>query len=152
MASPFSVFRRHQKVLMAIACVVGVFAFVLSDSLPSLMGGPSGGGTNPASTRPKDRDLAVHWNGGRLTNGELSQLVFRRRVTNSFQRQVHDTGAQAEQMVAMTTGVPPRQLTVQPAVGPDQLQEGVERDVVRTRILADLARKNGMSVSDDEIR
>ena len=41
---PFSVFRRHQRKLLAIFAIMAMFSFVLSDSLPSWIGGRSGSG------------------------------------------------------------------------------------------------------------
>ncbi len=152
MASPFRVFRRYQKSLLIVAGVILIFVFVLDDSLRMLLGGTRGNGGGDNSNQRAGNAVAVRWNGGRLTNSELEQLVFRRRVTNSFQRQIYEAGTMVAQQNMVATGIAPPPFTLQPAIGPDRLEEGVERDVVRTRIFADAARAAGMRVSDEEIR
>ena len=72
MASPFRAFRKYQKTLLAVAGVVLMFVFVLGDPLSQYLRSHSGG-TGDAGQRPSD--IAVHWNGGKLTNTELGQLV-----------------------------------------------------------------------------
>ena len=76
MASPFRVFRKYQKMLMAIAGVVCMFVFVVGDSLFSYL---SGGRNARAGEDHDAKATAVHWDGGKLTNRQLSELVFRRR-------------------------------------------------------------------------
>ena len=46
---PFAVFRKHQRKLLAIFAILAMFGFVLSDSLPALVGGRAGrgGGNDP---------------------------------------------------------------------------------------------------------
>jgi hypothetical protein len=141
MASPFRVFRKNQKTLLAIAGVAIIFVFVLGDSLRQY-GNRGRSDTSDSGRSPKD--IAVKWNGGQLTNAELGQLVVQRRVVNSFLRQVEGIGYQA----AQDAGGEPQSLRVPRMLGVEQPQEGVEQDVLRTHLMADAARQAGMAVSD----
>ncbi|MEX2315773.1 MAG: hypothetical protein WD669_01385 [Pirellulales bacterium] len=152
MASPFRIFRRYQKSLLIVAGVVLIFVFVLEDSLQMLMGGATGGGGDPSDNRPKPNAVAVHWNGGQLTNAELDQLVQRRRILNGFLREILREGDDAEVMLARATGAEPRPSPVLPLVRAETAQQRVEEDVVAVRLFADAARAAGMTVSDDVIR
>jgi hypothetical protein len=143
MASPFRIFRKYQKTLLAVACVLLMFVFVLGSSLRSLISRKSSGG-NP-NRHPTA--VAVSWDGGKLTNQELSMLVYKRQLVNRFlgtiealgQRSVQDSGAEL------------RPLRVAMVGGPDRPRDGVEEDVVRIAILAQDARNAGMRISEDEI-
>jgi hypothetical protein len=142
MASPFRFFRKHKKALLVVAGVILILVFVISDSLPYLTGGSrTGGGDADAGS------VAVSWDGGSLTNRQLNDLVFQRRILNSFLEQVQGLGEQS----AYRAGVEPRQLHVQILRGPDSPQQGVEQSVVNTRIFADAARAAGMHVSNEAL-
>ena len=144
MASPFRAFRKYQKTLIVVAGVILMFVFVIGDSLVGYLGGSRGG------RRDESRDaraVAVEWIDGSLTNAEVENMVVRRRILNQFIKSVVITGAQA----AYQAGVEPRQLRVEPIMGPDTPQQGVEQSVVRTRLFADAAREAGMRVSDETI-
>ena len=86
MASPFRAFRKYQKTLLAVAGVVLMFVFVLGDPLSQYMNAAIRRRRRPEGQRPND--VAVNWNGGKLTNAELGQLVMQRLVVNNFLRQV----------------------------------------------------------------
>ena len=133
MASPFRAFRKHQKTLIAVAGVVLMFVFVLADPLSQYMRSNSpdgrGGGRRP-------HDVAVKWTGGELTNAEMGQLVVQRLIVNNFLRQVQGTG----QYAAEQAGGELQPLRVMPMIGPERPEQGVEQDVLRTRLFADAAR------------
>jgi hypothetical protein len=145
MASPFRAFRKHQKALLAVAGVVLMFVFVLGGSLGQYLGKHSDGGSI-GGQRPGD--VAVEWNGGKLTNAQLHQLVVRRLFVNNFIREVEGFGRQA----AYQAGTEPQQLRVEPLIGPERPEQGVEQDVVLTYLLAHTARKAGMTISDDYVK
>jgi len=85
MASPFHVFRRYQKTLLAVAGVICMFVFVVGDSLMSYFGG----GRNAQASDDHDaKATAVHWDGGKLTNRQLQELTTRRRILNNFLKNV----------------------------------------------------------------
>ncbi|MGD9634964.1 MAG: hypothetical protein AB7G28_04055 [Pirellulales bacterium] len=144
MASPFQAFRKYQKTLLAVAGVVLMFVFVLGQPLSQYLHSRSaeqgGAGRSPTAT-------AVKWDGGKLTNAELGQLVVQRLVVNNFLRTVEAVGIQA----AQESGAEPQPLRVAQMLGVERPQEGVEQDVLRTYLMADAARKAGMAISDDYI-
>jgi hypothetical protein len=144
MASPFRVFRKYQKTLLVVAGVICMFVFVIGDSLFSYLSGTS---TARAGTDHDAGAVAVHWDGGKLSNQQLSDLVVRRRVLNNFLKAVEAEGRRP----AYEAGVDPRPLRVDPLIAADTPQEGVERSVVQTRLFADAAREAGMKVSNDAI-
>ena len=144
MASPFRVFRKYQKTLLAIAGVALMFVFVVGDSLFSYFG-------NDRSARAsEDRDAkatAVHWDGGKLTNRDLNELVMRRRILNNFLKNVEIAGMRP----SAEAGVDPPELRVQRLMGPETPEQGVESSVVKSKLLAEAARESGMKISDDTL-
>src|SRR4051812_28761343 len=141
MASPFRVFRKYQKTFLAIAGVVLMFVFVVGDSLFSYFGG----GRNARATEDHDaKATAVHWDGGKLSNRELNELVMRRRILNNFLRNIEMEGRRPSAMA----GVDPPELRVQPLIAPENQ---IESSVVKSKLLADAAREAGMKISDDTL-
>ena len=57
MASPFSVFRKHQKFLMAVACLLAIIAFVFLPILGETLGLRSSGPVNKVVVTSKYGDL-----------------------------------------------------------------------------------------------
>jgi len=143
MASPFRAFRKHQKMLMAIAGVVCMFVFVVGDSLFSYL---SGGRNARAGEDNDSESTAVHWDGGKLTNRQLEELKFRRRVLSNFLKNVEMEGRRS----SYEAGVDAPELHVQYPLAADIPQQ-IEADVVRTKLLAEAATEAGMKVSDDTV-
>ncbi|MEX0802558.1 MAG: hypothetical protein WD738_21165 [Pirellulales bacterium] len=144
MASPFRIFRKYQKTLLVVAGVILMFVFVIGDALVGYLGG-SRRGRGDATI---DADaVAVHWDDDSLTNRQLHNLVMRRGILNGFIQGVEFEGRRA----AFEAGIEPRNLRVEPILGPETPQQGVERSVVQTRLFAEAARKAGMRISDDTI-
>src|SRR5882757_4569749 len=144
MASPFRVFRKYQKTLLAVAGVVLMFVFVVGDSLFSYFGG----GRNARAGDDSDaKATAVHWDGGKLSNRQLNELVMRRRILNNFLKNVEMEGRRP----SFEAGVDPPELRVQPLIGPDTPQQQVEASVVKTKLFAEAARELGMKISDDTL-
>jgi peptidyl-prolyl cis-trans isomerase D len=75
---PFAVFRRHQRKLLAIFAIMAMFAFVLADSLPSLLrsGGLFGG-------QPDDPEVVQLW-GRSIRRSDLQRLALQRQRANAF--------------------------------------------------------------------
>jgi hypothetical protein len=88
MASPFRVFRKYQKTVLVVAGVVLMFVFVIGDALTGYLGGGSGGGAGREGALAPNA-VAVRWDGGKLTNNELGNMVQRRRLVNAFVRGVN---------------------------------------------------------------
>jgi hypothetical protein len=144
MASPFNMFRKNMKGIMAFMFVILMLTWVIGDSVMNFFGGDR----SRASNRQTAGAVAVSWDGGKLTNQQLNELVMRRRMLNEFLGQVEASG----QRSAYEAGVEPRPLHVQILRGPDSSQQHVEESVLQTKLFADAARAAGMSVSDDAIR
>ncbi|MCI0334967.1 MAG: hypothetical protein L0228_17305 [Planctomycetes bacterium] len=144
MASPFRVFRKNVKPLLAIFVVMLMLAWVGGSGLTTYMSGPRGRGGDPSGD---ENAVAVSWEGGSLTNQELANLVARRRYTNEFLKQVEILGGQS----AYLAGIEPPALRVQRLMGPETPEQRVERSVVRTKLFADAAREAGMHINDDAV-
>ena len=144
MASPFRLFRKNMKPLMAIMFVLLMLSWVVGDAVFNYFGGSRNAGPR---NRQNAGAVAVSWNGGKLTNLQVQDLVTRRHILNGFLEQVMMMGERS----AYEAGVEPRPLHVQDLRGPDTPQQGIERSVVNTRIFADAARAAGMNVSDDAV-
>lgn len=146
MASPFNIFRKNVKPLLAVFVVMLMLSWVVGDSLIGFFSG-SRNGIRAGS--PQDgRATAVSWDGGELTNQEVGELVSRRRILNTFLQQVEANGARS----AYEAGVEPRPIRVERmSDAPDTPERGVEQSVVQTRLFADAARAAGMRVSDEAI-
>lgn len=140
MASPFGYFRKHQKAFLAVAAVIAMFVFVIGDAIFGYIG-QSRGNSNP-------RAIVAEWKGGSLNVQELSTLTQRRYFLSEFLNRLRITGAR---QIMEEGGTP-----MMPSVPDFVLPEGtssrdVQVGVVTTRILADQAKKAGMSVSDGMI-
>lgn len=130
--------------MLAFFVVMLMLSWVIGDSLFTYFAG----NRNPsASTRQNARAVAVSWDGGKLTNLQLADLVTRRQILNSFLEQIEVMGTRS----AMEAGIEPQPLRVQILRGPTTPQQGVEKSVLQTRLLADKARAAGMRVGDDAI-
>ena len=132
---------------MVVAGVILMFVFVIGDSLfqwlgAAAQGPPSAGGSAPT-------DLAVKWDGGSLSNRELGQLVFRRRVVKGFLEQLFQLGRQ----LAFDAGADPQQRPrIQFVAGVGQSEQNIEQASLQTHLLADAARQTGMAISEENIR
>lgn len=144
MASPFAWFRKHTALLTAFLGVLLMMAFVVADPLMQYLGSSGGGG----GATERRNQVAVSWDGGELTEGELSMLVNRRQVLAGFIQGLYQTGTMAAMQAGLPAGVPTR---VAPLRLPTRPEEGVEQDVVRTRLLAEAARDAGMVITDETI-
>jgi hypothetical protein len=137
MAHPFRYFRKHQKVFMAFAAIIAIIVFVAGDYFTSMMG--QGG--------PDPNKVVASWKGGELKAIELENLSQRRHFISEFLRHLYSEGYNrviAEGGTPQTTA--PNFILQQGTSG-----RAVATGVISTRILADQAKKAGMSVSDDVI-
>ncbi|QEG34930.1 hypothetical protein [Bythopirellula goksoeyrii] len=140
MASPFRYFRKHQKAFLAIAAVIAMFVFVIGDAMFGYIG-QSGDSSNP-------RAIVAEWKGGSLNGQELASLTQRRYFLSEFLKRLRMTGAQK----IIEEGGTPMMPSVPDFVLPESTtSRDVQVGVVTTRILADQAKKAGMTVSDGMI-
>jgi hypothetical protein len=138
MAHPFRYFRKHQKVFMAFAAIIAIIVFVAGDYFTSMMG--QGGGPNP-------NQVVATWKGGSLTAAELENLSQRRYFISEFLLRLASEGYNR---VLAEGGTP--QTTAPDFILPRGTKSrSVATGVISTRILADQAKKAGMTVSDDVI-
>ncbi len=137
MSSPFRYFRKHTKVFMAVAVVLLMFIFVLGSALNG--GGSQGSG---ASSNAK----VATWNGGSLDQGQLSGLIMQRQITNDFLLRVFAQGGGKDQY-DLPLDIPWQGLLILN----DQQRDNIEQLVIQTDVEADLAKRAGITVSDDLI-
>ena len=121
-----------------------MFVFVVGDSLVSYLGGSRNAGAKEENNASA---VAVEWDGGKLTNRQVSDLVFRRKLLNNFLRNIEMEGRRP----SAAAGVDPPELRVQPLIGPETPQQGVEDNVVKTKLFAEAASDAGMKVSDETL-
>ncbi len=126
--------------MLAFFVVLLMLSWVVGDSLFNFFAGNKSSAGNSRSATA----TAVSWDGGKLTNQQINEMVMRRRMLNEFLGQVEAGG----QRSAYEAGVEPRPLHVQVLRGPDSTAQHVEESVVQTKLFADAARAAGMSVSD----
>ncbi len=133
-------FRKHTPVMMVFLCGLLMIAFVVADPLmqmgQSFARGPSNAG-----------EVAVSWEGGQLTKGELDSLVYRRQILAGFQQRLMQEGYRA----ALEEGVVDPQPLVRPLELPTD-EDRIREDVVFTKLYADAAAKAGIVVGDETIR
>ncbi len=85
MASPFSTFRKNQRLWMAAAVLVAILAFVIAPMLESFTGiGRKGGRRNGRSV---DATFAS-WRGGSITRSQLDREVYQLQLANRFLRKL----------------------------------------------------------------
>lgn len=121
-----------------------MFVFVVGDSLFSYLGGDR----TPRATEEHDaKATAVHWDGGKLSNRDLNELVMRRRILNNFLKNVEIAGMQP----SVEAGVDPPELRVQRMMGPETPEQQVESSVVKSKLFAEAAREAGMKISDETL-
>lgn len=142
MASPFSLFRRYQKVLLAVFGVLLMVTFVITPSLESLF--RRGPGRDPVVFRTHDGDMR---------ESELQHQIELRRRAHRFLAHAIELAVASSQL-DMT--LPPQQLH-QVLVdslyqsGIDIQREVGEEAFVKSMIIARKAEKLGLVVSDEAI-
>ncbi len=123
MASPFTVFRRNQKVMLAVTGILAMIAFVFIGPTCMQMGGTVGGG---------DNTTVVSWNYGSIHEGEMFNRMQMRRMLNRFLREA-----------ALLAGEPLQENY--------QRFDASEQGVVTGMVLTQLGKDLGMIVSDDTV-
>ncbi|HEX6960664.1 MAG TPA: hypothetical protein VF175_02265 [Lacipirellula sp.] len=134
MASPFRFFRKHTKVFLAVAAVLAIFIFVVGDAIGR---GSFGGGDNGVD------QVVATWDGGKLTAGQLNSLMAQRRITDEFLKAVFVQGGGS-------TGYDFPANVPQFFLNEPQLDQ-LDTEVIGIEVIADLAEKSGMTVSDSLI-
>ncbi|MEZ6071212.1 MAG: SurA N-terminal domain-containing protein [Pirellulales bacterium] len=126
MASPFSIFRKNQKLMLVILGVMCMLAFVVLPSLMQIMRSGGGGGSQ----------VVVTSKFGSINEAELLGMRRTRKITNKF----------VAELIALSGEVDPRRIPAEP------LGSSSEEDVVTTMLLARRAEEMGVVVSNDAVR
>ncbi len=129
MASPFRIFRKHQKIMIAVLGILAMIAFVFLDPLIGALGGGGGG--------PEDREV-VSTSYQTLHESDLQRMLQTRRILNEFLWQAYMLGGSAG-------GRP----TAFPLLR--QNAQVTEEMVVRQMLLARRAEELGFRVNDTAI-
>lgn len=84
MASPFTVFRKNQKVLLAITGILAMIAFVFLGTCVQ----------SPSPVQAHDNPAVVTWKYGEITEYEMENRLGMRRILNQFIAQAASLGGQ----------------------------------------------------------
>ncbi len=144
MASPFTVFRKNQTVVMAGLVIVAIIAFVVAPILTQYMNNSYQAGIDGANGQ---RNLVVRWRGGKIDSGYASALVQTNRNCQALLMRV------AEDVIK--NGGSPKV----PGFRPNGPNQGFELgftsnnplDVIRTKLLAERARELGIEFDDSAV-
>lgn len=130
MASPFAVFRKHQKILIATLGLLAMIAFVF---LPMILKGlgEGGGGTDPVVVTSKY---------GNLTERQLQNMRYRRQVVIQFLQRAVDVASFDKQT---TYG---RKMGIEQFFG-----NASEESTVDLWLLVQRAKQLGMAISDGAV-
>ncbi|MCA9135660.1 MAG: hypothetical protein KDB00_02845, partial [Planctomycetales bacterium] len=137
MATPFQAFRKHQKAFMATAAVLCMVIFVFASALDG------SGSRAPDGGRALSAKVAS-WKGGSLNEGELGRSVVERRILNDFLRRLYFEGMRL-------VGEPQTPNVPNFVFDPQESPQTVERLVIDTEIMANLAQQAGITVDDSVI-
>lgn len=140
MSSPFSWFRRKQKVLLVVFGVLIMISFtvggIISSSLQRQMG--SGGGT----------DIVVRWKHGKVSENDLTMMRYNHSVAVRFlDRVVEETRVREGWPKAPGVNRDRFGRIVDPGIP----RSSQEQDLVRTMLMAQKADDMGMVVTTDAI-
>lgn len=126
MASPFSVFRRHQRAMLAACAILAMIAFVFLGPIMDYFGGRGG--------QSQANPVVVSWNHGDLRESQMLYLMSLANATNQFLEMAYRT-AEA------SGATPERPLLINVS----------EQSVVQTSVLSKAAEQQGMVMSDGMI-
>ncbi len=147
MASPFSLFRKNQKILMAVFGVAAMIAFVFLGPLSQYMGGGRPEGGNPVIVETKYGDLKA---------SELQGLEYQRELVNRFiEALVVESAAKQFSQPGMDNRWLQQIAQQQFMMWHNRIMEhasgGPEQQAVETMLMAERAKQMGLVVSDQTI-
>jgi len=129
MASPFKVFRKHQKVMLVVLGLLAMISFVVLPIFLDML----------SVARVRDRVVVSTSEYGDLKESGVEILMYKRRVVSSFLQRI-------AQEISMAGGNPQRILREIGRIGPPD-----EEVVVNTWLMAQQARRLGLVISDEAI-
>ena len=130
MASPFRVFRKKQKVMIAALAILTMFAFVILPNLDRAFQGRGSAADNP---------VMIEWTYGEIRSRELFHKVQARRILQAFLNDAAQLGVYASGQMPGT----------EPVIDPRTNVN--ERDTVQTLVLATAAEEMGFVIGDAAI-
>ncbi len=130
MTSPFRVFRKKQKVMIAALGILIMFAFVILPNLDRSFQGRGSGADNP---------VMIEWSYGEIRSRELSRKVQGRRMLQAFLYEAAQIGVFASREMPKAIPIIDSNTNVN------------ERDTVQTLVLATAAEELDFVVSDAAI-
>ena len=122
MASPFTVFRRNQKVLLAVTGILAMIAFVFLGTCIQ----------SPGPVQAFENPTVVSWKYGDITEADMADRIGMRRILNHFLLNARNAA-----------GIPVNQ---NESIFPE-----TEDSVVRSLVLARRGRELGLVISDDMV-
>ena len=131
----FRFFRRYQKTMLVAAGILCMLAFTVGDALMQVIG--SGGNRSQGAD-----DVVVTWDGGQLTERQVSSLVQTRSAAMQYLAAIEQFGAAASPEDEVLRVL---RFTVNPNM------PNFERSTVNTYILAQQARAMGMELTDETV-
>ncbi len=135
MASPFTVFRKNQRAMMAVVGILCMIGFTIGGVASSMLDSRGPVGNDP---------IVVTTVNGPIREMELRRMRETRRMLNRFMYDVIMT-AYPGQFEAYIWSIR-NNISLEEQFGPD-----TEEDVVQTAILADRAKRMGIVISDESI-
>lgn len=129
MASPFTIIRKYDKVLLAVFGVLLMLSFLIADPL-SMMTSRGGGSSGAPSTAP------VTFKGGSLSEGQLQRMHLADMLADAFLRRVMEEANKNK---------------AEPRMFPHLGGAFSEAQLVENYLLAKKAHELGLSMSNDDI-
>ena len=137
MASSLSLFRKHQRVMIAVLGVLIMIAFSLGGlvSLEPVLFGSRGPGNPVVATTSF----------GEYRESDLQSIEMQRQIAKDFVRRILYASIEERQMS------PQLQNSIERLLDMDLIGPLTERSVIESRVLAELAREQGLVVDDGAI-
>ncbi len=135
MASSFSLFRKHQRVMMATLGILCMVAFTLG-GLTSMERFSFSDPRNP---------VVATTSFGEYREADLQSIEMQRQIAKDFVRRILYASIEERQMS------PQLQNSIEQLLDMDLIGPMTERSVIESRVLADLAQKEGLVVDDEAI-
>ena len=127
---PFAVFRKHQKVLLAVFGVALMIAFVVGPPLVDFLSTQQGGGGG-------ENLVVVSWTGGQIRETQLRAMRNTRiLLLQFFEEVVRTAGERNNQFSPQGLGVP---------------NTDAERSLIQTMVLAEKAKQLGLVINDEAV-
>jgi hypothetical protein len=138
MASPFEIFRKNQRILMAGAVLLAMFAFVIAPMFDTMRGGSGGAGS-------RSNPIIAAWKGGAISNEQAQMDGLDLQIANRFLSEL-------ARAVMQKGGMPQV-----PDFRPDLTSLGITQDVdIRMaafrRMLITEAQNMGIRFDDDSVK